>query len=104
MTTAIFPCYLSKVFERYPNNLLYNLKSEFRKHCSTEAALINIIDRVLINLGNNCINGSIFADFKKAFDPVDVSALIGKLRLYDDACSLQLVKSYLYRAKEATYL
>ena len=50
-------------------------------HYSVEAALINIIDRVLINLGNNCINGSIFADFKKAFDPVDVSALIGKLCL-----------------------
>ena len=59
----------------------------------------NIIDRVLINLGNNCINGFfLFADFKKAFDPVDVTSLIGKLRLYDDDCSLQLMKSYLYRA------
>ena len=104
---------LSKVFERHlfnalhnfllSNNLLYNLQSGFRGHHSTETALITIIDRALNNLDNNCINGFIFADFKKAFDFVDHDVLLEWLRLYDlDDSSLHLMRSYLTSRKQFT--
>ena len=106
---------LSKVFQRHlfnalhnflsSNNLLYNLQSGFRGHHSTETALmiITIIDRALNNLDNNCINGFIFADFKKAFDFVDHDVLLEKLRLYDlDDSSLYLMRSYLTSRKQFT--
>ena len=104
---------LSKVFERHlfnalhnflsSNNLLYNLQSGFKGHHSTETALITIIDRALNNLDNNCINGFIFADFKKAFDFVDHDVLLEKLRLYDlDDSSLHLMRSYLTSRKQFT--
>ena len=104
---------LSKVLERHlfnalhnflsSNSLLYNLQSGFRGHHSTETALITIIDRALNNLDNNCINGFIFADFKKAFDLVDHDLLLEKLRLYDlDDSSLHLMRSYLTSRKQFT--
>ena len=85
------------------NNLLYNLQSGFRGHHSNETVLIKIIDRALNNLDNNCINGFIFADFKKAFDLVDHDLLLEKLRLYDlyDS-SLHLMRSYLTSRKQFT--
>jgi len=58
---------LSKIFERHlhnslstflkDNNLLYSLQSVFRKHHSTEADLIDIVDQMLLNLDDNRING-----------------------------------------------
>ena len=86
---------LSKVFERHlhnslstflkDNNFLYSLKSAFRKHHSTETAFIDMVDRMLLNLDDNCLNGLVFADFQKAFVLVNHEILIEKLRI----CGLQ---------------
>ena len=104
---------LSKVLERHmhnhtysflkDSNALYQFQSGFRRHHSTETALINIYDRLLNNLDNNRINGTIFADFKKAFDLVDHEVLINKLRIYGfEDISLKLVTSYLTSRKQYT--
>ena len=81
---------LSKIFERHihtamynhlnGNNLLYNLQSGFRKTCSTETALIRLIDQLLWNLDNDEINGLVFIDNKKAFDLIDHKILLSKLK------------------------
>ena len=56
---------LSKVFEHHiynsiysfleDNNILYQFQSGFRRHHSAETALINMYDRLINNLDNNCI-------------------------------------------------
>ena len=104
---------LSKVLERHihnsiylflkDNNILYQFQSGFRCYHSTETALINIYDRLIYNVDNNCINGVIFADFKKAFDLVDDKVLINKLHMYGfENISCKLVTSYLTLRKQCT--
>ena len=104
---------LSKVLERHiynsiysflkDNNVLYQFQSGFRHYHSTETALINIHDRLINNLDNNCINGIIFADFEKAFDLVDYKVLISKLHIYKlEDISLKLVTLDLTLCKQYT--
>lgn len=106
---------LSKIFERHlhnslyaflnDNDLLYQLQSAFRKHYSTETALINIFDRMLFNLDDNRINGLVLADFQKAFDLVSHDILIEKLRIYGlDECSLGLIRSFLHNRRQRTVI
>ena len=106
---------LSKVFERHlhnslstflkDNNLLYSLKSAFRKRHSTETAFMDMVDRMLLNLDDNCINGLVFADFQKAFVLVNHEILIQKLRicgLQDN--SLDLVRSCFHNRTQRTII
>ena len=106
---------LSKIFERHlhnslsaflkDNNLLYSLQSVFRKYHSTETALIAIVDRMLLNIDDNCINSLLLADFQKAFDLVNHDILIEKLRIYGlDDNSLDLVRSFLQNRTQRTVI
>ena len=106
---------LSKIFERHlhnslssflkDNNLLYSLQSAFRKYHSTETALIEIVDRMLLNIDDNCINGLLLADFQKAFDLVNHDLLIEKLRIYGlDDNSLDLIRSFLQNRTQRTVI
>ena len=83
---------LSKVIERHvhdslysyltENNLIYPRQSGFRKNHSTDTALIQIIDELLLNLDKNRVSGMVLVDYSKAFDMVDHGLLLDKLKVY----------------------
>ena len=50
---------------------------------SCQTAITKIIDDWLSAINENKITGSLFLDFSKAFDLVDHSRLIHKLKLYN---------------------
>ncbi|CAB3982545.1 Hypothetical predicted protein, partial [Paramuricea clavata] len=97
---------LSKLLERHicehmygflqQRNLFYRLQSGFRKHHSTETALIRLIDQLLLDLDKNKVTGLIFVDYKKAFDLIDHQLLLNKLHNYGiQGDELNLLKDYL---------
>ena len=97
---------VSKVFERLMYNQLFryfcNLKMfyksqyGFRKHHSTEYAVLELIDRVSYAMDQNLLPVNIYLDLSKAFDTLDHNILLHKLNYYGvKGNSLSLLKSYL---------
>ncbi len=77
-------------------NLLHQTQSGFRAGHSTESALILMIDNFLHAINQGKLVGCILVDFRKAFDLVDHTILLQKLKRYK--CTEQTVnwfKSYL---------
>ena len=106
---------LSKVIERHihdalysyltENNLIYSRQSGFRKHHSTETALLRIIDDLLLNLDGNKVGGLVLIDYCKAFDMVDHAILLEKLNVYGvNGSSLTWFKSYLSERRQLVSL
>ena len=106
---------LSKVIERHihdalysyltENNLIYSRQSGFRKHHSTETALLRIIDDLLLNLDDNKVGGLVLIDYCKAFDMVDHAILLEKLNVYGvNGSSLTWFKSYLSERRQLVSL
>ena len=106
---------VSKIIERHMHdslyaylinhNLIYSRQSGFRKWHSSETALIKIIDYLLLNLHKNQLSGMVLVDYRKAFDMVDHTLLLEKLRLYGIAKQeLQWCQSYLYKRKQVVHL
>jgi hypothetical protein len=83
---------ISKVFEKVvhkqlqsyfsENNLFYHHQYGFREGFSTELALNEFVDRINQILDNNKIPFALYIDLSKAFDTLDHSILIHKLRHY----------------------
>ena len=97
---------LSIVFERViynqinnyfvSNNLYYECQYGFRKNHSTELAALNVVDSIInrMELGHTPI--TVYLDLSKAFDTLDHSILINKLKYYGiQRCALDLIKNYL---------
>ena len=84
--------YFSKIFEKIiasyvfefleTNNILYAKQFGFRKNHSTNHAIITLVERVSRALDTGKYVVGIFLDLKKAFDTVDHTILLRKLKYY----------------------
>jgi len=97
---------LSKIYEKHvsehlqifleENNLLHSQQSGFRKNHNCETALTSIIDNWITAINDNKTVGTVFLDLTKAFDLVNHSLLLNKLKLYQFSTqSIKWFTSYL---------
>ena len=97
---------ISKIFERHVNkhlmgylnkhNLINKNQSGFRAKHSCQTALIKLIDKWMECIDKGDIVGTLFLDFRKAFDLVDHKILMDKLSLcHFSPSALRWFDSYL---------
>ena len=64
------------------NSLLYKKQFGFQKNCSTEYAIIELVDKISKAFENNKFTLGVFIDLSKAFDTVNHKILFSKLTHY----------------------
>ena len=105
---------ISKIFEKHVNKhlmnylnkykLIHESQSGFRQKHSCQTALIKLIDQWMSSIDKGDLVGSLFIDFRKAFDVVDHEILMKTLALYKlSETSITWFKSYLSQRKQAVY-
>ena len=62
------------------NKILYTYQSGFRKHCSTDTCLSYLTDRLRNGFEKGLLTGMILIDLQKAFDTIDHSILLEKMK------------------------
>ena len=83
------------------NEILYKKQFGFQKGESTEHAIIQLIDQINNSFEKSNFTLGIFIDLSKAFDTVDHSILIKKLKLYGvKGNNFRLLDSYLSNCKQ----
>ncbi len=78
------------------NNLLYKFQSGFRPSHSTDTCLLYLTDLIRTEIDDGKYCGMVLLDLQKAFDTVNFSILLFKLKaLGFNSASIQRVRSYL---------
>ena len=94
----IFFTQLSLYFNE--NKLIFDNQYGFRPKHSTEYAALELVDRIITQMDKNEVPINIFLDLSKAFDTIDHTILLAKLRYYGiHDTALLLLKSYLKNRK-----
>ncbi|XP_028172352.1 uncharacterized protein LOC114361498 [Ostrinia furnacalis] len=103
---SILPC-LSKVLEKIVckqlttylerHNILPELQSGFRGGHSTAAALADVVDNLLAAQDRGMVSALLLLDFSRAFDSINTSLLLSKLRFYGlEQSAIKWFHSYLH--------
>ena len=80
---------------------LYTRQYGFRKGHSTEYAALELADRIIQQMDENKTQINIYLDLSKAFDTLNHSILIHKLKFYGiNGTAIHLFKSYLSNRKQ----
>ena len=78
------------------NNLLSMEQFGFRPGHSTELAAVRLVDQLTSQMDNNLIPINIYIDLSKAFDTLNHSILLSKLKYYGvTGCANNLLQCYL---------
>ena len=97
---------ISKIFENVmhtqlieyftDNNLLSSQQYGFQSNRSTELAALELMDRNIHHMNENCCPVNLYLDFSKAFDSLNYDILLSKLAYYGiQPNALRLLTSYL---------
>ena len=76
----IFQIRLEKFIDR--NNIISESQYGFRRNCSTNLAIIDVIEEITSSLDKKKKSVGIFIDMKKAFDTIDHDIVLNKLHHY----------------------
>jgi hypothetical protein len=110
---SLLPC-MSKVIEKVmycqiyeyldTHKLLYSGQYGFRKNHSTELATLELVDRLIKQMDENKVPLNVYLDLSKAFDTLDHSILLSKLKYYGFVNnSLKLMENYIQDRKQCVY-
>lgn len=102
---------ISKIFERVLHNqiqdymninkILYDGQYGFRPKHSTELAALELVDKITQDMDKGDVPLCIFLDLSKAFDTINHTILLDKLKHYGfSSLSLKLLNSYLTNRKQ----
>ena len=99
--------FISKILERvvaiqlqihlHEAGLMTGFPSVYRKHHSTESALLNIQNDILLNMAKGSVTALTLPNLSAAFDTIDHTILLDRLNVYYGISELALggLKSYL---------
>ena len=107
---SVLPCF-SKILERLmynylckylkENNILYEKQFGFQSRYSTNDAIVQLIDKIFHSFEKEQFTLGVFIDLSKAFDTVDHSILLKKLKFYGITDkNLAWFESYLSNRKQ----